>query len=67
VTGRVLPQDGGLETLSDRLGEGWGQIDIADPSSWVGLVSGSHPSYPRKDREVQPARRRDLGAIETVS
>ena len=28
VTGRVLPQDGGLETLSGGLGRGWGPIDI---------------------------------------
>ena len=56
MTGRVLPQDGGLKTLSGRLGAaGWGQIDIADPSSGVGLVSGSHLSHgrcPRRQRQL---------------
>ncbi len=42
MTGRVLPQNDGLEALSGPLGQGWGQIDIADPSSFVGLVNGSH-------------------------
>ena len=32
MTGRVLPQDGGLEALSGSLGAGWGQMDIAGPS-----------------------------------
>ncbi len=58
------------------LGQGWGQIDIADPSSFAGLVSGSHlsyrrcprrqrgkPSHPLKDRPVQPARHCDFGQL----
>ncbi len=31
--------------LVGPLGQRWGQIDIADPSSCVGLASGSHLSY----------------------